>query len=242
MYLTTGTHCFKSGNDILAKGMAADLDVRYETEVKQIHCNEQAQVTGVETSEGTIEGSQLISAVPSPDLLPLYSNWNPDQGRFLREFTFGKLPLITFEGKLRDNVDYYGGVLDRRAGYKTNFIDVPNKKYESGISPRYLQAWTMHEFAEDVIDSPDEEIIEAITEDLGKVLPGIMESVESAFVTRHRNQFPRYKTGMFAKLQKFMNSEGSPAGLYFAGDYTEGGLIEGAVVSGYKAAQKIIRG
>jgi oxygen-dependent protoporphyrinogen oxidase len=241
MYLTTGTHCFKSGNDILPKKLASGLDVRYETEVKQIHCNDQGKVTSVETSEGTIEGSEVVSAVPSPELLPLYSKWNDDQGRFLREFTFGKLPLITFEGKLQDKVDYFSRVLDRRAGYKTNYLTVPNKRYESRISPSYLQAYTVHEeFAEDLIECPDDEIIDLITKDLHKIMPEMMKSVESAFVTRHQNQFPRYRVGTLEKLQKFMNSEGTPAGLYFAGDYTEGGLIEGAALSGYKAAQKII--
>jgi predicted NAD/FAD-dependent oxidoreductase len=45
---------------------------------------------------------------------------------------------------------------------------------------------------------------------------------------------------MFEKLLRFKMMEGQPGGLYLAGDYTEGGLIEGAAQSGYKAAQRLI--
>ncbi len=49
-----------------------------------------------------------------------------------------------------------------------------------------------------------------------------------------------YWAGMFERLLRFKGSEGSPRGLYFAGDYTEGGLIEGAARSGHKAAQRVM--
>lgn len=240
MYLMTGAHCFKSGNDILAKKMAHNLEVRYETEVKKILCDREGNITGAETSDGTIEGSAVISAIPSPELFPLYSNWNSEQRGFLREFTFRKLPVVTMEGKVGEEVTFYGGILDRNAGHKTSFICVPHRKYNSEVSPNYIQAWPMGDFGDDLVGLPDEKIIEAVTEDLRKWRPKDIESIESAFVTWHLNQFPQFKMGMFEKLLKFLNTEGSPSGLYFAGDYTEGGLIEGAVVSGCKTAHKII--
>jgi predicted NAD/FAD-dependent oxidoreductase len=45
---------------------------------------------------------------------------------------------------------------------------------------------------------------------------------------------------MFEKLLRFNQSEGFQKGLYLIGDYTEGGLVEGAALSGRKAAGRII--
>ena len=67
-----------------------------------------------------------------------------------------------------------------------------------------------------------------------------MESARPVSVVKYPFTFPQFRVGMFEKLLRFKNTEGRPSGLYFAGDYTEGGLIEGAAQSGYKAAQKII--
>ena len=240
MYLTTGAHCFKSGNDILPKTMARDLDVRYETAVNRIVCDSNGRVTGVETSAGKIDGSAVVSAIPSPELLPLYSDWSDEQESFLREFTYTKMPLVILEGKVQDKVTYFGGVLDRRAGHRTSFITYPHLKYASTISPYYLQAWPMGDFGDELIDLPDERIIEAVTEDMRKARPEDVDSIESASVVRHLHQYPQYKVGMLGKVLRFKETEGSPSGLYFAGDYTEGGLIEGAAQSGYKAAQRVI--
>lgn len=240
MYLTTGAHCFKSGNDILPKKMAQDLDIRYETAVNRIVCDSNRRVTGVETSTGRIDGSAVISAIPSPELLPLYSGWSHEQESFLREFTYTKMPLVILEGRVKDNVTYFGGVLDRLAGHRTSFITYPHLKYASGITPYYLQAWPMGDFGDELIDLPDEKIIEAVTADLRRARPEDVDSIESAFIIRHLHQYPQYKVGMLEKLLRFKETEGNPSGLYFAGDYTEGGLIEGAAQSGYNAAQRVI--
>ena len=95
--------------------MARDLDIRYETAVNRIVCDGKGRVCGVETSAGEIDGSAVISAIPSPELLPLYSDWTREQEGFLREFTYTKMPLVILEGRVRDEVTYFGGVLDRLA-------------------------------------------------------------------------------------------------------------------------------
>jgi predicted NAD/FAD-dependent oxidoreductase len=61
-------------------------------------------------------------------------------------------------------------------------------------------------------------------------------------VFKHVHTYPQYRLGAFEKLLRFKATEGTPKGLYFAGDYTDGGLIEGAAQSGYKAAQRVMTG
>jgi protoporphyrinogen oxidase len=242
MYLTTAAHCFRSGNDALPKAMARELNVEYGTAVTKLLCKSDGTVRGVRTSNGEFEASAVISAIPSPALLPLYSDWKKEQEEFLREFAFSKMPLVIFEGPVRDAVSYWGGVLDRLSGHRISFMTYPHEKYSGACRPRYLLAWPMGSFGEELIELSDEEIIGAVTEELRKASPADAESIESASVVRHRHTYPQYEQGMFEKLLRFKASEGRPAGLYLAGDYTEGGLIEGAAQSGYKAARRLIAG
>ena len=106
--------------------------------------------------------------------------------------------------------------------------------------PRYLLAWPLGFFGEELIELSDEEIIAAVTEELRKASPADADAIESASVVRHPHTYPLYRVGMFEKLLRFQESEGQLAGLYLAGDYTEGGLIEGAAQSGSKAARRVI--
>lgn len=242
MYVATGAHCFKSGNDALPKAMARELDIRFEADVKQILCDGNGVVCGVQTSQGEIEGSAVISAVPSPALLPLYPSWNATQLDFLRQFTYSKMPMVLFEGRVRDEISYWGGVFDRRANHRISFITFPHMKHQGACGSRYLLAWPLGSLGEELIDVPDEKVIEAVSGELRKASPADAEGIESCSVIRHPHTYPQYRVGMFEKLLQFKGSEGSPTGLYFAGDYAEGGLIEGAAQSGYKAAQRVMAG
>ena len=100
----------------------------------------------------------------------------------------------------------------------------------------------MGTFGEELIDLSDEKIFEAVANELRKASPADAGLMKPVSVVRHMHTYPQYKVGMFEKLLRFKASEGQPSGLYFAGDYTQGGLIEGAAQSGYKAAQRVIAG
>ena len=241
MYVTTGACCLKSGNDTLPKAMAKDLDIRYGTTVTEILLDNNGSIGGVQTSGGSIEASAVISAVPSPALLPLSPSWNKEQAEFLREFTYSKLPIAVLEGPVGDEVTFWGAVLDRQAGHRVAFITFPHMKYADACKSRYALAWLMGAFGEELIDQADEKIIDAMTNELSKAGPVDPKGVEPTSVVRHLHTYPQYRVGMFEKLLRFKQSEGKPAGLYFAGDYTEGGLIEGAAQSGRKAAERLIK-
>ena len=240
MYLRTGTFCFKSGNDILPKAMSEDLEITYDKTVKKILLDSSGNVCGVSTGDEEIECSAVISAIPSPALLPLFDDWNVRQREFLEEFKFCRFPLVTFECDPLDEITYWGGVMDRQAGDKVSFITHPHAKYEGATRPFYLQAWPLGSWGGELIDLPDDKIIEAISPELRGISSVNMNSAKPISIERYPNTFPQFGVGAFGKLLRFKATEGFPSGLYFAGDYTEGGLIEGAAQSGYKAAQKLI--
>lgn len=240
MYLMTGAFCFKSGNDVLPKAMSKGLDIIYGKTVKNILLDSNGNACGVSTGDEDIEGSAVISAIPSPALLPLFSGWNDRQQEFLEEFTFCRFPLVTFECDSLDEITYWGGVMDRQAGDKLSFITYPHVKYNNATRPLYLQAWLLGPWGEELIDLPDDEILDAISTALRRIDSVNMDSAKLISIERYPNTYPQFRAGMFEKLLRFKAAEGFPGNLYFAGDYTEGGLIEGAAQSGYKAARKLI--
>ncbi|MBI5506946.1 MAG: FAD-dependent oxidoreductase [Deltaproteobacteria bacterium] len=238
MYVTTGAHCFRSGNDVLPRAMARNLDVRYDTTVEAILGND--VVRGVRTSRGEIEAAGVISAVPSPALLPLYANWNADQRAFLEQFAYSKMPLVLYEGELPAAVNYWGGVFDRKAGHRVSFITFPHMKYERASKARYLLAWPLGSLGAELIDSPEATVMQNVTTELRRAMPVEAASLEPSCVVRHPHTYPQYRLGMFEMLLRFKAAEGKPSGLYFAGDYNDGGLIEGAAQSGYRAARRLM--
>ena len=238
MYVTTGAHCFRSGNDALPKVMARNLDIRFGTVAKGILCD--GAVRGVRTSQGDVEAAAVISAVPSPALLPLYAEWSAEQREFLEHFAYSKLPLVLYEGEIPNPIKYWGGLFDRKAGHRISFVTFPHMKYDRACQPRYLLAWPLGTLGEELIDLSEAAIMQSVTAELRRALPAEAASLEPVSVIRHVHTYPQYRFGAFENLLRFKATEGKPKGLYFAGDYTDGGLIEGAAQSGYKAAQRVM--
>jgi oxygen-dependent protoporphyrinogen oxidase len=240
MYLSTGAHCFRSGNDTLPKTLASDLDVRYGTRVEEILVDGRERVGGVRTSAGDIEASGVISAIPSPALRGLYSAWTSEQQEFLEGFAYSEMPLVLFEADMREPAGYWGVVLDRRAGQRISFVTYPHGKYSGASEPRFLQVWPMGDFGKELLELNDEEIGEALLQELDRSASFDAAAMKLAEVIRYPHMFPQYRVGAFRKVLRFKASEGWPLGLYLAGGYTEGGLIEGAVRSGYNAATRVV--
>jgi protoporphyrinogen oxidase len=239
MYLTTGAHCFRSGNDTLPKALARDLDVRCETRVEEILVDGHERVAGVRTSAGEIEASAVISAVPSPALRGLYSAWTSEQRTFFEGFAYSEMPLVLLEVDMREPAGYWGLVLDRRAGQRISFVTYPHGKYPGACEPRFLQVWPMGDFGKELLELSDEEIAEAVLQELDGSAAFDATAMKLAEVVRYPHTFPQYRVGAFRKVLRFKAREGRPSGLFLAGDYTEGGLIEGAARSGFNAAERV---
>ena len=96
----------------------------------------------------------------------------------------------------------------------------------------------MGAFGEELLGRTDEEISDAVIQELRGVACLPVSALKPAAVIRYPHTFPQYRVGMFGKVLGFQASEGRPRGLYLAGDSMEGGLIEGAVRSGERAAER----
>lgn len=240
MYLTTGSFFLRGGNDLLTKALAQNTDIKYQTTIKRIITNQKGEACGLETEANRFEGSAVISAIPSPELFPLYADWDQEQRGFLQDFEFARLPMVVFVGSIKDTVSYWGGINNRLSGHRVSYMTYPHQKGGDQCKARYMQAWPLGDFGRELIDAPDDKVIQAVSRELEKHGLFNIDPLQSAFVIRHQHTYPQFRTGMFQQLINLKNSEGNPKGLFLAGDYTEGGLLEGAAQSGFKAAQRVI--
>jgi oxygen-dependent protoporphyrinogen oxidase len=95
------------------------------------------------------------------------------------------------------------------------------------------------------LETPDEVVEKDLLGLLQRLHPGSSSAVSFSTVRRHRRAFPRFDVGRYREIARFrrvqrdLRAEGRR--LYFAGDYLVGPSLEGAVTSGFRAAEQVVR-
>jgi oxygen-dependent protoporphyrinogen oxidase len=95
------------------------------------------------------------------------------------------------------------------------------------------------------LEAPDEIVEKDLLGLLQRLHPGSSSAVSFATVRRHHQAFPRFDVGRYREIARFRRAQRDlRAGgrrLYFAGDYLVDPSLEGAVTSGFRAADQIVR-
>jgi oxygen-dependent protoporphyrinogen oxidase len=95
------------------------------------------------------------------------------------------------------------------------------------------------------LDTPDEIVEKDLLGVLQRLHPGSSSAVCFTTVRRHRQAHPRFDVGRYREIARFRSVQRDlRAGgrrLYFAGDYLVDPSLEGAVTSGFRAADQIVR-
>jgi len=94
------------------------------------------------------------------------------------------------------------------------------------------------------LEAPDEIIEKELLGSLQRLHPGTSSAVSFSTVWRHRRALPSFDVGRYREIagfravQRDLRAEGRR--LYFAGDYLVGPSLEGAVTSGFRAADQVL--
>ena len=95
------------------------------------------------------------------------------------------------------------------------------------------------------LETPDEIVEKDLLGLLQRLHPGSSSAIRFSAVRRHLQAFPRFDVGRYREIAQFRSVQRDlRAGgrrLYFAGDYLVGPSLEGAVTSGFRAADQILR-
>jgi len=95
------------------------------------------------------------------------------------------------------------------------------------------------------LEAPDEIVEKDLLGLLQRLHPGSSSAVSFATVGRHRQAYPHFDVGRYREIARFRavqrDLRAGGRRLYFAGDYLVDPSLEGAVTSGFRAADQVIR-
>jgi protoporphyrinogen oxidase len=102
-----------------------------------------------------------------------------------------------------------------------------------------LTAWTGHPMSLDLIDLPDDKIIEKAREDVEWMIPGFSHWVEEAVVFRHPYGIARYPAGAYRRVLDFREQARQLEGVSFVSDLFGGCYMEAAMISAAEAVRRV---
>ena len=91
----------------------------------------------------------------------------------------------------------------------------------------------------DLIDQPDDKLIEKAISDLEQYLPGFKHNIKKASVIRHRWAVARYAPGTHGKIIDFKKRVESIPGLSIISNDLDGVHLETAVTSAKQAVESL---
>lgn len=240
MYLSTKTFALRSGIATLTEALAQGKKVNLGAQVVRLLSEGPRRVVGIEVARGgqreQIRGDAVVVAVPSPALAPLYDDWSEVERHFLDGFGYSSFPIVTLRLRHPVHDPSYAVLPDRVDGYRLSFLTLPQNKLPQSAPPVYVQCYVLGPLGARIIDEDDDTVVQRVTRDLERLFPSASDGTDWVRVDRYQHGFPHYSPGAYGRVLEFRESVRSIQGLAVAGDFIEGGLLEGAALSGKRAA------
>ncbi len=221
-------YCYGKGIDTLSKLLAAELDVRYESEIESIYRNGSKvyRIAG-EDFDG------VVLTPPIPEIKNLLASAGESRPLFNTSFRSCLSICLGFRRVLPE-VKYHA-ILDPDQSHPLTWLSLESVKCP-GRAPEgctALVAQMSPQFSRINLDNPESRIIEPTIQFIKRLYGPDWENPEVAFVRRWQYSQPEM-TAMFDAVNH------PQARLLIAGDGVMGGRVEYAYESGVKAAQILI--
>ena len=246
-FLTSSDTCLPHGMFSFPEKLAAKLPVTYDSETLEI-LTEAEKVTGLRVRGGnevrTVTAADVVCATPLKELPRLLPVLTDDEKSAALSFEYSQFPLAVFFMKNRLPEDYWAHVFSRTEDFKASFVSDASFKCKEMVpsGKSILQAWFVGDAGPEMVDLPDEVIVERAKAEIGRVVPGFSDQIESIEVVRHHTGMPRYRVGVYRRLREFLQSIRRIKGLHLVGDYYGHSTIETVVLSAQRAVEAISSG
>lgn len=225
----------------LPEALARHMPIRYGAPVRQLVMEKDRVIGALMESDGSIKkADHVVVAVDPPSAAHLMPEELGEQRRFFESITYLPFPMPVFflDRPLRKDVWCYFNP----PGMKRTFmfaVDQNAKIPEMGSSGKsILNAWMGYP-EPNLIDKPDDEIIETARNDIELMLPGFSQWIEEALVFRHPYEVAGYPPGEYRRIIDFRERASRLKGISFVSDLFGGSYMEGATVSAAAAVRRI---
>lgn len=104
-------------------------------------------------------------------------------------------------------------------------------------------AWLHEEFAKEIFNLSDEEIMRRCQHELAKFCPWLksVDQLEAHDLHKWTQAMPKYSEGCFTRVKKFVEEEQGKNNIFLCGDYLNSPWTEGALRCGQRVAKDVIK-
>ena len=240
-----GTHCLKGGAQVLTDRLAAEVGVVTGARVRTIARKRGRWTVTWDGSKGaeTADAEAVVLAVTADVAALICDTAAPSEATFLRSVKYTSFVGVAFFTNRPWGGKVYGCAIAADessllvgASFEQN-KGADRVPADKGLSIAYLNAAASAR----MMAAPDDEVAVAARAEMDRFWPGFSESTEWSIVFRHQRATPLFEPGSVKRLAAFLSRPDPTPGLFFCGDYLCGPHLEGAITSGLRAADEILR-
>jgi protoporphyrinogen oxidase len=139
--------------------------------------------------------------------------------------------------------DAFGVLADPREATMVSACAIPSGRWSVALdAPPVVLAWPTPAAVDELGHHPAHEIVAAMMPEIARLVPEVSHNVERARVVRFDEGTPLARPGFLAhRAEGRVLAEALDLPIALAGDYLTMPLVEGAVLSGERAAEQLVR-
>jgi len=243
-FLTSSDTCLPMGMYSFPEKLAARLPVTYQAEVERILLDAN-RVTGLQVKIGgksqTVKTDAVVCATPLKELPRMLPELSDEEKSVARDYVYSQFPLVVFFLKKRLPENHWAFVFSRTENFKASFASDAAFKCAQMVpsGKSVLQVWFVGGPGEELVDQPNNVIIEQAKKEMERIIHRFDHEIESVQVVRHHTGMSRYKVGVYSRLRKFLETTARFKGLYLVGDYYGHSTLETVIRSANRAVEKL---
>jgi protoporphyrinogen/coproporphyrinogen III oxidase len=240
-------YTLEGGLQRLPQAMAANLPISYGVDVTSVsHSSAGGYVlhTLCGGQEQKIVADGVICAVPASSITTLIPDLDSEQQTFFNSIHYSSTVALSVGLSNSIGGDLYGffsGPSETRyVGAVT--IESGKRSHPHPTGHDVIALFSSAFASRDLLDQSDQTIYDRLWTDLARTgfTPPPVHAQLTYRVRRWPLAIPMFDVGHFLRLQMFMQGKIETGAIVYAGDYLGGPFIEGAVTTGYDAANRLL--
>jgi oxygen-dependent protoporphyrinogen oxidase len=244
--LGTKLYAFRDGYSSFPERLAAGLDVRLQSTVREVvETPDGVRVTwdGPDGSHAELGAGAVVSSMGNvvPDIVPQLA---PERAEFLRRLNYTSTVSINVALSRPPEDEPAAFIVVPRPVSEGLFAIIVEHNKAPGRAPAgkgLVSLYTMNEWTLAHRDEDDDTLLASIMPDAEKVIPGLSEHIEFFRVNRWYPVLVYSHPGLYRELGRFHASRPRDSRIHLAGSYTSSGNVNTATTAGERAARELLQ-